>query len=226
MAQLTDNVTLRAQACAALKGKWGTAAIIMLVYLIITGIFYGPYQAGNIQRSLALARGLTPPGISLQAAGWWFIGMLLVILPVAYGMMTLFLQSLRSGMAPKLEGLFAGFKSYGRVLGTMLLMTLYTALWSMLLMIPGIIKSYSYAMTPYLLLDEPELGPEELIKRSMKMMEGNKMKLFLLDLSFLGWILLAMITCGIGMLWVTPYMQMARAGFYEDLKRAEAEPQA
>lgn len=119
------------------------------------------------------------------------------------------------------EGLFLGFKTYGRVFGTMLLMGVYTALWSLLLVIPGIIKSYSYAMTPYLILDEPELSGDALITKSMRMMEGHKMKLFLLDLSFIGWCLLSIITCGIASLWITPYMQTARAGFYEDIKRVD-----
>lgn len=77
-------------------------------------------------------------------------------------------------------------------------------------------------MTYYIALDNPELGANECIERSMKMMKGHKGKLFLLDLSFIGWILLALLTLGIGLLWVNPYMKTARSHFYEELKAAEA----
>jgi uncharacterized membrane protein len=88
----------------------------------------------------------------------------------------------------------------------------------MLLVIPGIVKFYSYAMTPYLRYENPMLSAETLICKSMKMMNGHKMKLFLLDLSFIGWLLLCILTLGIGFLWLIPYMQSARAAFYEDLR--------
>ncbi|MDR2806022.1 MAG: DUF975 family protein, partial [Dysgonamonadaceae bacterium] len=114
--------------------------------------------------------------------------------------------------------LFEGFKNYGKVLGTTLLTTLYIFLWMLLLIIPGIIKSYSYAMTPYLLRDNPELGADELICKSMEMMKGHKKKLFLLDLSFIGWGLLCIYTLGSGFLWLAPYISSSHAAFYEDLR--------
>ncbi len=73
-------------------------------------------------------------------------------------------------------------------------------------------------MTPYLLEDNPELKYNAAIEQSMRMMDGKKMQLFLLDLSFIGWCLLSILTLGIGLLWVQPYMLGARAAFYEDLK--------
>ena len=114
--------------------------------------------------------------------------------------------------------LFAGFQEYSRILSTKLLQAVYTFLWSLLLLIPGIIKYYSYGMTDYILKDEPELCNNAAIERSMAMMEGNKMKLFLLDLSFIGWAILCLFTFGLGFFVLQPYMQVARAAFYEDLK--------
>ena len=93
--------------------------------------------------------------------------------------------------------------------------------WFLLFIIPGIIKAYAYAMTYYISYDNPELSAEECINRSMKMMYGHKLDLFLLDLSFIGWILLSILTLGVGMLWVTPYMYTSRAKFYEELKMQE-----
>ena len=114
--------------------------------------------------------------------------------------------------------LFAGFQEYSRILTTKLLQAVYTFLWSLLLLIPGIIKHYSYAMTDYILKDEPELCNNAAIERSMAMMEGNKMKLFLLDLSFIGWAILCLFTFGIGFFVLQPYVQVSHAAFYEDLK--------
>ena len=114
--------------------------------------------------------------------------------------------------------LFAGFQEYSRILTTKLLQAVYTFLWSLLLLIPGIIKHYSYAMTDYILKDESELCNNAAIERSMAMMEGNKMKLFLLDLSFIGWAILCLFTFGIGFFVLQPYMQVSHAAFYEDLK--------
>lgn len=87
-----------------------------------------------------------------------------------------------------------------------------------LLIIPGIVKSYSYALTPYILKDHPELKFNAAIEESMRMMNGYKMKLFLLDLSFIGWALLTILTFGIGVLFLEPYVSASRAAFYEDLK--------
>ena len=112
----------------------------------------------------------------------------------------------------------AGFQEYSRILTTKLLQAVYTFLWSLLLLIPGIIKHYSYAMTDYILKDEPELCNNAAIERSMAMMEGNKMKLFLLDLSFIGWAILCLFTFGIGFFVLQPYVQVSHAAFYEDLK--------
>ena len=114
--------------------------------------------------------------------------------------------------------LFEGFQDYSRIFITKFLQQLYTALWSLLLIVPGIIKGYSYAMTDYILKEEPEMKNNAAIEKSMAMMEGNKMKLFMLDLSFIGWALLCFLTLGIGFLFLIPYVQSAHAAFYEDLK--------
>lgn len=182
---------LRAQAWSALSGKWGMAVVATLVYMVICGVI-----------SLI-------PYVSSIAA-------LLVSLPLAYGFTIMLLNVVR-GSDVELNTLGEGFKDYGRILGTMLLSSVYQFLWMLLLIIPGIIKGYSYALTPYLLKNHPELKFNAAIEESMRLMSGNKMRLFLLDLSFIGWFLLGLITFGIAFLWITPYWNTARAAFYEDL---------
>lgn len=109
-----------------------------------------------------------------------------------------------------------------KVLGYFLLV-LFVELWSLLLVIPGIIKAYAYAMTPFILEEHPEMSAYDAIKYSEKMMMGHKWDLFILGLSFIGWGILACLTFGIGFLWLTPYMELAYCEFYEDLKAEQAE---
>lgn len=191
---LKENSELRAEARQALQGKWLMAAIAALIALGIAGVSsYIPA-----------------------------VGLILIGLPVSYGFAILMLALRRGAGEVDFSILFESFKDYSRIMGTKALQFVYTVLWSMLLVVPGIIKGYSYAMTDYILKDEPQLKNNEAIEKSMAMMEGNKMKLFLLDLSFIGWMILSCFTFGIGYLFLMPYMQAARAAFYEDLKAQQA----
>ena len=114
-----------------------------------------------------------------------------------------------------------GFGAYGHVFLTLLLRDLFLALWSMLFCIPGIIKMYSYRMVPYIIKDNPELSATEVITRSREMMNGNKGKAFLLDLSFWGWFLLGAVTMGLAFtFWAGPYYESANAALYLELKKS------
>ena len=96
----------------------------------------------------------------------------------------------------------------------MFLRGLYTFLWTLLLLIPGIIKSYAYRMVPYILADNPKMGADNAITLSRKMMDGNKFELFVLELSFLGWYLLGLLALGVGILFVNPYYNATEAQLY------------
>lgn len=187
------NSELRAVSRTTLSGNWMMAALATLVYLLIAGGVSSIPVAGSV---LAI----------------------IITYPLAYGFAILFLDLFREGKPIDIGKLFDGFKDFGRVWGTLILVAIYTILWTCLLIIPGIVKSYSYALTPFILKDEPELKYNAAIEKSMRMMDGYKMKLFLLDLSFIGWMILSVLTLGIGLLFLQPYMNTARAAFYEDLK--------
>ncbi len=192
---MKQNSKLRAQAYSALEGNWGMAAIITLVYLLIEGAaqWNGDIAYGSLR----------------------IISILL--LPVMYGYSVTFLSLVRhEGL--EFGHLFDGFKDYFRILGTLLLAKIYVLLWTLLLIIPGIVKSYSYAMTNYILKDDPELSNNGAIEKSMDMMKGYKMKLFLMDLSFIGWAILCVLTIGIGFFFLIPYVEASHVAFYEDLK--------
>ena len=140
---------------------------------------------------------------------------------VTFGLSSAFLGLIRT-KTMKFESLFDCTKNFGNVFVASILQVVFLALWTMLFWILGIVKSYSYAMTNYILIDNPELTGNQAITESRKMMNGHKMDLFLLDLSFIGWYLLTAFTFGILSLYVTPYHHAARANFYENLKASAA----
>lgn len=204
-----DSITnYKNRALSALENKWGNFVAITFVYGFIIGI------------TQVLSGDKDSPAIL------HLIGLVLFILalPLTWGYQTLFLGAVRGGEATA-KDLFEGYNKelFSRVLTTTLLYYVYVFLWSLLLLIPGCIKAYSYAMTPYILKDNPEMKNNAAIEESMRMMDGHKLELFLLDLSFIGWAILSLLTCCIGFLWLTPYMNMARVNFYEDLKKASVE---
>ena len=121
---------------------------------------------------------------------------------------------------PELSEIFKGFKgNYLNVVKIMFLMDLKTLLWLFLFIVPGIIKAYEYSMIPYLLAENPNLSTFQVFSLSKQMTTGQKMDLFVLDLSFLGWIILGALCCGIGLLFVQPYPEATKAEVYLILKQ-------
>jgi uncharacterized membrane protein len=107
---------------------------------------------------------------------------------------------------------------YFRSFAVMFVMSLITSVMSLALIVPGIIASCALFLTPYLLKDNPELSIMDTLRLSRKMMQGHKMQLFKLQLSFMGWVLLNVLTLGIGTLWLLPYMMTTMATFYQDIR--------
>ena len=154
----------------------------------------------------------------LGAVSWSGIGTLILIGPLGFGVAAYTLKLVRSnGENSDLLSAFDGFKRFGDTLVTGLLYWLFIFLWSLLFVIPGIIKSYAYSMTYYLMQDDPSLSGNDAITKSRKIMYGHKWELFILDLTFIGWMIVGMLCFGIGTIWVTAYMEAAHAHFYEDL---------
>ena len=126
----------------------------------------------------------------------------------------------RNTEAPaELSEVKGGFSPYGRTVGAMFLRDLFLCLWSMLFVIPGIIKSYSYRMVPYILAEDPNISGKDAITLSRQMMDGQKWNTFVLDLSFIGWELLSALTLGlVGIFYVNPYRHSTSAELYQVLK--------
>lgn len=197
----------RAQARETLQNRWGEAAIIQAVILALVAIVAGP--------SVIAAAYPQYPVLSNMSS----IGTLLII-PIQYAFYNVLLRAVRSEeenwwtatwqIVSKLFGKF--------FLAGLLIMLITVVVGIFTLGIGAVIFAYAYSMVPYLLYDYPELTVREAMKISREMMRGQKWNLFVLDLTFIGWIILCIFTLGIGVLFVEPYQQSARAAFYEDLK--------
>ena len=199
---MTENfrpTVLRNQAYEALRGKWTPAVVTSLVFCILLGVAVSLSRVNALLYLIAYLGGASIVAIGMLYACW---------------------DLFTKGTLPEAGALFAPFKQYARTVGAVLLVFVYTLLWTLLLVIPGIIKAYSYSMTFYILRENPEMTAGDAITASQKMMDGHKMDLFLLSLSFIGWAILASITFGIGYLWLIPYIYTAYAAFfYETLKK-------
>ena len=113
---------------------------------------------------------------------------------------------------------FNGFKVTGKAVWLNIITNVFTFLWSLLLVIPGIIKVFSYSMAPYILADNPELTAMEALSKSKEIMDGHKFDLFVLQLSFFWWYILSGITFGIASIYVIPYISATTANFYNSIK--------
>ncbi len=138
--------------------------------------------------------------------------------PLMVGGLAFFKQNVMDPPAD-LNEIEVGFRNYLHTFITLFLNDLFLSLWTMLLIVPGLVKMYSYRMVPYILADEPDLSPTETITRSRQMMDGQKWHAFCYDISFIGWMLLTLITCGlVGIFWYGPYKQSSDAALYLALR--------
>lgn len=231
----------RAIARGALRGRWFIAVIVTLVAAILGGTgSKGPEIKFNISESGASANltvgGQTifssggDPGIMALLAGsilyivlaalviaavWLFLGS---IVGVGYSKFTLQLADRNDA---GFENLFQYFPYWKNAVCTRLLTGLFIFLWTLLLVIPGVVAFYSYAMTGYILAEHPEMAAGEVIAASKEMMSGNRWRLFCLHISFIGWAILCGFTFGIGNLWLNPYMNVSEAAFYREISGTE-----
>lgn len=164
----------------------------------------------------------------LSSAALYFLSLVLafilirifVLAPFEVGGSRFFIENSmeKAGLGNILFGFQNGY--YGKTVWTLFLKNLYIFLWSLLLLIPGIVKAYEYHMVPYLLADYPELSTEEAFRISREMMSGEKMNTFILDLSFIGWYILSGITCNlVGIFYLYPYKYATDAELFLVLKQ-------
>lgn len=215
---MKTNQEYKNAALTALKGSWAPSVIATIVLMAFTYIIVGPYIVVYVLGFNGMVLG--SPAVVLGAYAVYILGMLLVYQPLNIGFTYAFNSLYMEGDNAVTGNTFRfGFRRWGRNVWGMFLVGFFTSLWSLLLIVPGIIKFYAYAMTPYILIDNPELSANQAINLSCKMMKGHKFDLFFLQLSFIGWGILSVFTGGIGLLWLMPYMMSAQAAFYQDIKK-------
>ncbi|WNB92397.1 DUF975 family protein [Bacillus sp. NEB1478] len=208
-----------------LEGQWSVAAMVTLVFAavyVVLPMFVEIKLSGGYENWM-----YTTGNEDGQSLSTFLIT--LVLLPLSIGYSWMFLSVIRIGERVRFSGLFQAFSEismYLKLLGTYLLMMIYVILWTLLFIIPGIIKALAYSQTYFVYKDNPKMGINAAITESRKLMVGYKWKFFVLQLSFIGWVFLGLITFGIGFLWIYPYMTATYASFYNALveKKKGLEP--
>lgn len=206
-----------------LSGRWLISALVCFVASLLGGIS----SSGSINISWQED---IEPLLSFEEAQWLipilkgvlFYALIAAIVSfiiggvIELGLKRYFLNQ-HDGQHHEFKDLFSQFSNWSGAFCLRLLMGIYIWLWSLLLVIPGIIKTYSYAMAPFIMTEHPELGANECITHSRQMMDGHKFELFCLELSFIGWAIACIFTLGIGFPFLNAYQCAARAAFYRSI---------
>jgi uncharacterized membrane protein len=230
-----DLKAIRTHARQSLEGNWGIAIIASLVASIFGVGSSGGSANFNFEESdFEGLEGTNLEGFFQEltlfieenlAAIIGFIGAFAVfgfimsiamfflssIVSVGYQKFNL---DLVDGRRAEIGSLFSYFKHWKTAVLSNLYVTVYVFLWTLLCVIPGIIAEYRYAMVPYILTEKPDIEPQKALEESKFLMQGNKWDLFRLQFSFIGWIMLCILSCGIGFIWLIPYMNASYAEFY------------
>ena len=231
---MKSNQQFKDEALAALRGNWGKAVVLTLIYVLLACIVAGPvsyqsfqmqsYMQENAHSVYQMASLIQDPMYQAMSrklngtSGMATLLEILIILPLSVGYANAMRKLLKGDNNLVPNAFHIAFSNYWHKVWTMLWMSILIGLWTLLLIIPGIIKSFSYAMTPFIVDEFPELSCTEAIHRSRMMMRGHKFDLFWLWLSFIGWGILCILTAGIGFIWLIPYMETSMASFYEEVK--------
>ncbi len=218
---------IKRQAKERFAAQYGVSVGALLLYIVISGavsminyIINAPIVLHNYIYMFT-RRGMLLPYVPvtdyLMMIGYLVI--IFVVIPMVVGYNAFALRVYR-GMPADINGMFRdGFSNYWRHVGGMLWMGLFAYLWTLLFVIPGIIKMFSYFLTPYILADCPNVTATDALKLSMRMTAGHKGRIFVLVLSFIGWGVLSLLTAGLlGIFYSTPYYNTSKAGLYDELK--------
>lgn len=216
----TTRAELKSRAKAALKGNYAYSVVLCLIVMLIAGII------ASISVAISLATGFEADGsYSSSPIGQLFLYLaeLFIVIPISVGLTRFFIQ-LSKGSKPEMSTIGYVFKNgLLNTVGVIFVQSVYIMLWSLLFIVPGIIKSYQYYMITYLLAENPKLERKRAFEITKAMMKGNKWRAFVLGLSFIGWALLCSITFGIGYIFLVPYMNATFVEFYLDLKKQAIE---
>ena len=223
----------------AFKANYWWCVLVSVIIMAVTGAAGGSSNSGasggNDEFAASLQAASSQSGMSIGAVvaavlGILAVGMIIGLLiklfvcnPIEVGGCRFFVANSEGN--GQIGDVVAAFKNgYVNVALTLFLRDLFISLWSLLLIVPGIIKAYEYRMVPYILAEDPTIDHKEAFAKSKAMMTGQKWNAFVLDLSFIGWGILSVFTCGIlGIFYVNPYVQATNAELYNTLKMSQLE---
>lgn len=191
------RVELKNEAKKQIKGKIG---ILFLIFLIVAMIGVG--------------------SSFVPVIGWFAT---IIIMPAFNISLCMIFLNLAKGEDISVGDAFKGFNITGKAVWLSIITWIYTFLWSLLFIIPGIIKTFSYSMAPFILADNPNFTASEALSESIRIMNGHKFDLFVLQLSFILWYLLGAITFGIAYIYIVPYFDATMANFYNEIKDKKIE---
>ena len=191
------RVELKNEAKEQIKGKIG---ILFLIFLIIAIIGVG--------------------SSFVPIVGWFAT---IIIMPAFNISLCMIFLNLAKREDISVGDVFKGFNITGKAVWLSIITWFYTFLWSLLFIIPGIIKTFSYSMAPFILADNPNLTSSEALSESIRIMDGHKFDLFVLQLSFFLWYILGTITFGIAYVYVVPYFEATMTNFYNEIKDKKIE---
>lgn len=223
-----DTSEIRRKAREHLQSNWALSIGIAAVACLLGGLLLGSRFLPEINIHLPKEFALSLPRV-IELTKHIRIelkdGLIALVPFLLGGVLQLgyarFLLKQHDGKTLDFNDLFSQFDRFGTGFAQDFLRTLYTFLWGLLLIVPGIIAALSYAMTPFILEEHPELTASEAIARSKALMDGHKMDLFILHLTFLGWDILCALTANIGNLFLNPYKNAAYAVFYREISQPQ-----
>lgn len=225
-----DTKRLRSRARENLAGNWGLSIAVAVVASLLGGLLVGASFLPEVNAELvtwfpflADISGRMNQGWKIGSATISFKnGVFGLAATILGGVLQMgyadFLLKQHDGKEFCFSDLFSKFDFFGTGFVQNFLRTLYVVLWSLLFIIPGIIKGYSYSMTPFILAENPDLTASQAIAMSQDLMDGHKADLFFLDLSFIGWDILAVLTFNLGNIALNPYRNAAYAAFYRQIQ--------
>lgn len=209
---MITNQILKQDALDSLRGNWGKSVLAVFLFSVIS------FTIKLISNSWFGFSIVVEEEITIKEETLSFVRDTLLdyvlLMPLFTGTTWLF-QSFVQGDRSTFGFIFSPFKRFWRYMLTGLILTVLLTFWTLLLVVPGIIKYLSYSQTLYILRENPHYSIFEAIRESKEKMRGNKGRLFLLQLSFIGWALLTILTLGIGAFWLEPYFRTTMASFYE-----------
>lgn len=227
-----DNKVIKSNARDFIRGRlwmfWSVLLVVGIIESLANSLpqwIFGD-RLSNLSDIIAGNPDNIPKELSSSIFGWYYVLNVLitiVLIPLNIGVAQNVLAWSRGEDVNKWKVLFGGFNSakiFFKQVGVVVLNTILCALWTILLVVPGIIKGLAYSMYPYVLRDEPDLSVWQTLKKSEAIMKGYKGKLFLMYLSFVGWFILGAFTFGILYIWLTPYVMTSTVKFYDDVRRA------